>query len=572
VSSTPKAQLHCATTSEPTKIPSLKNDHTTNGASSMNKFWKNEMLLVLVLLMVCLTLFFFRLGGMPLLDRDEGLHAVTSKEMVLTGDWVTTKFNGENFYDKPVFFNWLVALSFEALGFTELAARLPAAMLGLGCVLVTYLLGRKMYDPVAGFLSSAILATSPEFIILSRAVVHDISLAFFITLALFFFYLGFADEGRRKLYLPFFYAALGCAVLSKGPVGVILPGVIIAVFLTLMGKLRFLKEMQIGRGLLVFLAVAAPWYILISLRNSDYLDYFVKLNFSYFFSPKVAHARPFYYYIPVLLGGFSPWSFFLPLAIIRALWRPLRRIDQRALFLSLWFAVIFLFFSAASSKLGTYILPSFPAASLLVGILWHELLKAPTDGLRKGFFYSFLPLVVIYSLGLVYLVITPPAMLMTRYGLDLRLINFLGVFLVGVSLIAFILLLYGRYQAFFFVNAGLVISAILLFMVLILPAMIPFRSTKTLAIKMDALVPPGEPLVCFDSRRDTALFYTGRKGLFLHDYKQLIQYLISHKGSFAIVDEDNLRKFPILNKVAQIVEREGNAVLMTARPGESAVH
>ena len=531
----------------------------------MSGFLKTEKALVLVLLVVCLTLFFFRLGSIPLFDRDEGLHAVTSKEMVLSGDWITTTFNGENFYDKPVFFNWLVALSFEALGFTELAARLPAALLGVGCVIVTYLLGRKMYNPVTGFLGAMILATSPEFIILSRAVVHDISLVFFITLALFFFYLGFTSAAHRKFYFPLFYASLGCAVLSKGPIGVMLPGMIIVLFLTLTGKLRFLKEMQLGRGLVVFLAVAAPWYILISLRNSDYLDYFVKLNFSYFFSPKVAHARPFYYYLPILLGGFSPWSFFLPLAFIRSLWRPFGKIDERALFLCLWFAVIFLFFSGASSKLGTYILPSFPAASLLVGILWHGLLETPTIKLRKAFLYSFLPLVMTFLLGLVYLLVAPPTMLNTRFGLDLSLINFFGIFLVGMTVLSFILLVYSHYKLSFFANVGLVISAILLFTVLILPAMIPYRSTKALAIKMDALVAPGEPFLFFDSRRDTALFYTSRKGIFLDSYDQLVQHLVSSKNKFAVVDEDNLRKFPMMDKVAQIVGREGNAVLVTAR-------
>ena len=532
---------------------------------SMSGFWKTEKAFVLVLLVVCLTLFFFRLGSIPLFDRDEGLHAVTSKEMVLSGDWITTKFNGENFYDKPIFFNWLVALSFEGLGFTELAARLPAALLGLGCVILTYLLGRKMYNPLTGFLGGMILATSPEFIILSRAVVHDISLVFFITLALFFFYLGFTTETHRQFYFPFFYASLGCAVLSKGPIGVILPGMIIALFLTLTGKLRFLKEMLLGRGLVIFLAVAAPWYILISLRNSEYLNYFMKLNLSYFFSPKVAHARPFYYYVPILLGGFSPWSFFLPLAFVRVLWRPFRKVDERALFLCLWFAVIFLFFSAASSKLGTYILPSFPAASLLVGILWHDLLESPTMKLRKAFLYSYLPLVVTFLLGLVYLLAAPPTMLNTRFGLDLSLINFFGIFLVAMTVLSFILLIYRHYKIFFFTNVGLVILAILLFTVLILPSMIPYRSTKALALRMDALVAPGEPFLFFDSRRDTALFYTNRKGIFLDSYDQLAQHLVSSKNEFAVVDEDNLRKFPMIDKVARIVDREGNAVLVKAK-------
>jgi hypothetical protein len=110
-----------------------------------------------------------------------------------------------------------------------------------------------------------------------------------------------------------------------------------------------------------------------------------------------------------------------------------------------------------------------------------------------------------------------------------------------------------------------VISAILLFTVLILPSMIPYRSTKGLALKMDALVPPGEPFLFFDSRRDTALFYTNRKGIFLNSYDQLVQHLMSSKDKFAVVDEDNLRKFPMIEKVARIVDREGNAVLVTAR-------
>jgi 4-amino-4-deoxy-L-arabinose transferase-like glycosyltransferase len=139
--------------------------------------------------------------------------------------------------DKPVLFNWLVALSFEALGFTELAARLPAAILGLGCVIVTYLFGRKMYDPVTGFVSGMILATSPEFIILSRAVVHDISW-FSLSPWLCFSFIWFPARGTGSCTL---LCRAGCAILAKGPVGIILPGMIIAIFLTLAGKLASLR-------------------------------------------------------------------------------------------------------------------------------------------------------------------------------------------------------------------------------------------------------------------------------------------------------------------------------------------
>ena len=144
----------------------------------------NEKTLVTLLVALCLVLFFFHLGARPLWDIDEGTHAATSKTMVLTGDWITPKHNGENFYDKPAMYNWLVAGAYEVMGFTELASRLPSAILGLACVFVTYLLGRGMFNPLAGFLGASVLATSLMFLIHARFVVHDIALAFFVTLAL----------------------------------------------------------------------------------------------------------------------------------------------------------------------------------------------------------------------------------------------------------------------------------------------------------------------------------------------------------------------------------------------------
>ena len=152
---------------------------------------KQETIFILTLVALCFVLFFLFLGDRPLWDVDEGMHAATSKDMILTGDWVTPRLNGEKFYDKPPLFNWLVALSFLIFGFTEFAARLPAALLGLGCVLFTYFLGRRMFNPLTGLLGGLILATGGEFIGLSIAVVHDMVLTFCITLTLYFFYRGY---------------------------------------------------------------------------------------------------------------------------------------------------------------------------------------------------------------------------------------------------------------------------------------------------------------------------------------------------------------------------------------------
>ena len=257
--------------------------------------------------------------------------------------------------------------------FAEFAARLPAALLGLGCVMVTYWMGRRIFGPTAAFLSVVILATSVEYFVLSRVVVHDISLAFFITLALALFYLGYQNERHRRRLFLLGYAAMGFSVLAKGPVGVLLPVMIIGLFLIFKRQLRFLKQMQVGWGMLILFAVAAPWYILISLKDPEYVGYFfIKQNLGNFFAKEVRHPEPFYYYIPVPMGGMFPWSTFLPLALFRGVRARGMIYNDGTLFALIWFAVVFIFFSTASSKLGTYILPLFPAAALLVRALLHK--------------------------------------------------------------------------------------------------------------------------------------------------------------------------------------------------------
>jgi len=527
---------------------------------------RNEIALVTILLLLCLTLLFFRLGARPLWNIDEGKHASTSKDMVLSGDWVTPTLNGKNFYDKPILYNWLAALSFILFGFTEFAARFPAALLGLGCVIITYLLGRRMFGPVVGFLGGVILATSPEYVILSRAVVHDISLVFFVTLALFSFYLAFTSEGHRKRYVLLFYVSSGFAVLAKGPVGVVLPALIIGLFLILKGRLRFLKQMQIGLGTLVFLAVAAPWYILISLKNSDYAVYFfIQQNLMNFLASKIGHPQPFYYYIPFLLGGFFPWSFFLPLAFIRALRGRLKELDDRVLFLVLWFAAVFLFFSVASSKLPTYILPSFPAAALLVAGLWHDLISAPAPELRKGFFYSYVPIAAILPLALAYILINPPVHVASESGIDLFQIHVIAFTIVGIASLSFLMFLRKQYKAFFSLNAVMVVSGVMLFIVLLVPLINPYRSSKRLAQKLDVMTPPGEDLVFYRKLRDTALFYTNRRARILHLPSQLVEYMTSNKRAFCIIQKKDFQELDKLKEISRVLDQEGKDLLISTR-------
>lgn len=525
---------------------------------------KKELFFILILFLFCVPLFFFGLGGRPLWDTDEGMHAATSKDMVLSGDWVTPTFNGEKFYDKPILHTWFVALSFLIFGFTEFAARLPAALLGLGGVMITYLFGRRMFGSTVGFVSSVILATSLEYFLLSQTVIHDSSLAFFMLLALFSFYTGFKDERHRKRYFLLFYVSLGFSMLAKGPVGVVLPALIIGLFLVLKKRLSFLREMQIGWGLLIFLAVAAPWYILISLRNQDYgANFFIQNNVMRFLSPQARHHGPFYYYFPVLFGGFLPWSFLLPPAFLRAFRMPLRKIEEDDLFLLLWFFSIFIFFSLASSKLPTYILPLFPAVSLLAGALWKDLMEAPSPGLQKWVFYSFAVLVGAAVIALGYAGLHPPSGLKADYDLDVLRFKWYGLAVAVGLAVSFWFLLKRKWKAFFLSWVGVFVSLVLFTFLTVMPLVNPYRSTKGLAQKMNRMLYPGETFVSFLDLKESSLFYTDHQALLIRSPQELRNLMGQEKRVFCIMRKIHLLRDEQLQQMASIIDEEGDKVLIS---------
>jgi len=517
--------------------------------------------MVLTLIALCLILFFLGLGVRPLWDIDEGKHAVTSMEMVRSGDWITPTFNGEPFFDKPVLFNWLGALAFLVFGFTEFAARLPAAILGTGCVMITYLLGRRLANATVGFLGGVILATALEFTVLCRTIVHDISLLFCVTLALYLFYLGYQDSRHRQRNLLFSYAAMGLAVLAKGPVGLALPAMVIGLFLIFERKLSFIKQMQVGWGILIFLAVASPWYILISLKNPGYAGYFfVYQNLGSFGSADPRHPAPFYYYVPVLFGGFFPWSCFLPLALIYAIRKRFQTVPGATAFLVSWVGVIFIFFSIAGSKLPTYILPIFPAAALLVALLWCELFKTPTPGIRRGFLVSYLPVMIIFAAALIYIWAQPLVEVEHESGVTIRQMNLVAIWLVGAIVVAGVFLIGKKDHAFFSAVVLLVVTTLHIFMLVIVPSVNPYRSTRELALQYDRLIRPGDKFTFYRRIKETALFYTGRRADVLKKPDQLQNYLDSDKPVFCIITRS---RYSELNKPGYIVAQQGDKLLIS---------
>jgi 4-amino-4-deoxy-L-arabinose transferase-like glycosyltransferase len=528
---------------------------------------KAERRQIFILVAICLFLFFFKLGSRALWDHDEGIHAAMARNMVVTGDWVTPTFNGEGFYDKPVLFNWLGALSFELLGFTELAARLPSAVLGLASVLLTYLLGRKMFGSSVGFLGGLVLATSGLFMVLARAVQYDMVLTFFTTLALFLFYSGVVDEKHRRRYFLLFYVAAAFAVLAKGPLGLVLPALVIGPYLLLTRQLRLLREMQIGWGVLIVLAIASPWYILMAVRNDDYLShFFLGQNLGYFLSAESRHPEPFYFYLLVLPGLLFPWTGFLPLAIYRPLRNRQSRSQDPIRFLLIWVIVIFFFFSLAVSKLETYLLPLFPAAALLIALLWEELLSTRQEGLRRGLFWFHLPVVGLSLAAVVYVWLYPPLEKSLRYGIDQSVLYSFALPIAGFLTASLLFLWSRRYPACVATLVGVMVAGLVVFTTILAPATDPYRSTKHLALKLDPRLPPGEELVFFSRLRDSALFYTGRGAVVFTDPQELNRYFADRERAFCLVEDRYLSKLDEIADRFTIVEKEGNKVLLSDEP------
>jgi len=237
-------------------------------------------------------------------------------------------------------------------------------------VLATYIIARQLYGRRAALIAALILGTSAGFVLQARIILTDMLLTFCLTAALGSFIVAAQREGRRSRALPWYLFYLFCALatLAKGLIGMVFPAGIIFFYLLLSRRWRLLREMRLVPGLLLFLAVAAPWFVAVSLRNPEFAHFFfIREHFERFSSTVHGRYQPFWFFVPVLLGTMLPWSFFIPGALVRA-WRDRHHDEgQAGMYLLVWTALIFLFFSKSHSKLIPYILPIFPSLAMLIG-------------------------------------------------------------------------------------------------------------------------------------------------------------------------------------------------------------
>lgn len=327
---------------------------------------------VLILFFLCLVLFFSRLGNMPFWDPDEGRYAEIPREMNEQRDYVTPRLNYTKYFEKTPLLYWLTAASFKVFGENELSGRLIPACAGASGVFLVYFFVSALADRKTAFFSSCILATNLEYFVMSRVLVIDILFSVCFGAALMFFYLGISLARKQKLYFFLFYVFLALSLLSKGPVALLLCMMVIFFFLLLTRQMKILAPLLSHlSGLLIFVVIALPWFVLVSRHNREFLwFFFVHEHLMRYLTNEARRYEPPYFFIAILPAAFWPWFVYLPSTFAFSL----RRLFSKAppstpnhfiMFNVLWFILVFLFFSVSKSKLPTYILPVFIPMSIL---------------------------------------------------------------------------------------------------------------------------------------------------------------------------------------------------------------
>ena len=484
------------------------------------KFCQSDLLTLFALLFFVTFLYFSNVDNLALLDPDEPRYASSASDMVKSGNWIVPYFNGQPRLNKPPFFYWITGLSFTVFNISEFSARLPSLVFGIGGIVVAFLWTRLMWDRWRAFCVGFFLAVCPLYLCISRLCITDMTMSFFLYLSLYFFYIGYEMReltNRNKILI---YFCLAMMFLTKGHVGIILFFLIVFVFLVTMRDVKYLSKLWCTKGLIVFASIVLPWSIMFvaNVGMSNAIDLVSNETYGRFVGG-YQHPEPFYFYIPVFLFGFFPWSFFIPLVFWFSLkikkWKDIgivnpefdierRETITRLKFFAVWFFVVLFFFSMSSSKLFTYILPMAPTVPILF-ILMFSNIKFEKKHLDYSLVLSTFISLFVFSLVVLIFIpkwISPKYLESDKIKLALWLFCFLMAFTTAVFVKK------GFNSTKYFL--GFTAYLLLVFLTLNVHVFIgDNRSTKNLVNEFLPMDRSNYELYCYRKILPSLIFYTG---------------------------------------------------------------
>lgn len=535
-------------------------------------------------------LFVCQLGAVPLFDLDEAIYAETSREMIETGDWLTPQFNYSPDFDKPILLYWIMASSMKMFGLSEFSARLASAVFGIMLLVVAYGLTQSIWNRRAGMLAMLILASSLEMVVLSHAALTDIILVFFLTVALASFYLLY--KTKRGIWLIGLYSAMGLAVLTKGPVGLVLPGLVITLFIASVGSWgEWFRRLKVHWGIVIFSAIVLPWFgAIFRLHGAEIWEsFFLRHNIERFTSVIGGHSGAPFYYLGILAVGFFPWAAFLPITVASVFsalnatgWGKFRRIPIEKpfeWFLMLWVASVLGFFTLAGTKLPNYIAPAFPAMAILVAGWWDRKLDDSNGRPDRGEKATF-GLLGLLTLALAIILLLVPSgiewarikyaasapYLVQPIALNGILMGLSMTLLVGVMTVLALYQLARRWAAF--MTLVLTMGLFVFFLMFeLIPSVSGYMQMplRDLAVQSGGWIHREEPLVLFGLKKPSVLFYARRGATFFksNEIDTLREFLSANPRAVVL---GPIQLAPVLSSLPQMVIREerGGYVLATS--------
>ena len=497
-------------------------------------------LILLALLLLSGLLFFVGLGDMGLTDQDEGRNAEAGREMFESGDRLTPTFNGELRVAKPVFIYWLMDQSYRLFGVNAFAARFPSALFGVGLILIHYLFLAHQRDRTVALFGGLMLLLNLEILGLGRMALTDSVLIFFTTASLYGFWLGLHGEGSVRRWIWMFYIGMALATLTKGPVGFAVP--LIAAVLYLTWTRRWPEYWRKGfplAGMLLFILLAAPWYAAMFIVHGDAYASGAKVHtIGRFLNPMEGHYGTIFFYFPVLLLGFFPWSALLPIPLYRTLkdWYLIRRArthpgpagsSELDLFAALWVVGVFIFFTASSTRLPHYIGPLFPAAAILTASYWSRCLQDPTTKGIRGSIHLMMGVGYLLAIGLACLptlYTTYASKMVKEFPLagqvDLGSGPYLAatLLLVGMAIVGYLGLNDKRRGGVFWAAGATLAGLALILIVIAIPQVNRYMIAppQELAYAAGLNLTPQDQFIAYGTTRASSVFYARRKTLFVH--------------------------------------------------------
>ena len=505
------------------------------------------------LMLLCACILFINIDGWDLWLPDQPRYAQVAREMLKTGDYLVPHLGAKVYPNKPPLFFWLIAICSMPYGdVTPASARLPSAFATLGVVLSTYFLGRKLYNSLTGFVAGLILFTGIEFFWLATRAQIDMTLTLWTTLALLLFYCGYTGKKFNSAYYLLSYLFMGLAVLTKGPVGFLIPLIAIFLFFTAKREFRKFKEINLFKGLLIVLGTVSLWLVpACIMAGADYTQNILLIQNLGRVKNSFSHRAPFYYYLIHFPRDFLPWSLFIPSAVVY-FWRERHRGTlSNLLFPGAWFIGGFIFFSFISSKRDLYLLPLYPAAALLMARFWYEnAICGKTEPqksyppLLRGTLHLFFGVLMVCSIGIP-----------VGYLLKLHFVDDLGLpgdILYCMSVFTFCAGAVGNIFTFNKKNVILPLSVImvtiaLLFLCIVLmvfPSKNAGNSPRPFFERVEKTVSPEDTLVYYSI--DHSLFYFLKRSPVpdMQTYSEIKQTLSTPRKVYCLLEEKDYKNAP----------------------------